>query len=226
MAVAAETTTGNRRIIAAQRAVDDFKKESGVSFFDVLFNWPELAQRGTDAVAYFVMGAAATLLFLARLTFSLFGGADGDFDTDIDASDATDTSFTLFSLLSILAFFMGAGWMGLACRIDWNLGGLTSAFAASGFGFAMMLFASTLMYATRRLNREITYDVNTAVGKTGRVYLTIPEKGTGHGQVEVTISGRRKIQRASSTGPAIAAFTDVTVLEAQDDETLVVEPKQ
>ncbi len=196
-----------------------------MNLWDVIFDWHELAQRGTDVVFYFGMGVVGTLLFVIRLALSLFGGGDSDFDTDIDAGVDSDVSFSLFSLLSILAFFMGAGWMGLACRLDWELSGLTSAFVSGGFGFVMMLLASGLAYGTRRLNKQIQYDVQTAVGKTARVYLTIPEKGKGQGQVEVTISGRRKVWQAQSTGPELAAFTDVRVVEVQDDETLVVEPK-
>ena len=73
-------------------------------------------------------------------------------------------------------------------------------------------------------HRHIDYDVATAVGHTCRVYLTIPEKGQGHGQVEASVSGRKKIITAISTGPKIAAFADVNVVEARDDGTLIVEP--
>ena len=215
-------------IDAAAWAGDAFGAGSegiGVSLWEAIFDWKELSSRGTDAVAYFVMAMTGTILFLVRLGLSAFGGDDGgDFDVDVDAGQS-EASFAFFSLLSILAFFMGAGWMGLACRIDWNLGSLASGFIAAGFGTTMMLFASGLTYATRRLNKQIDYDVKTAIGRTGRVYLSIPEKGKGHGQVEVTVSGRRKIIRAGSTGPAIEAFADVTVVNVQDDESLVVEPK-
>ena len=87
-----------------------------------------------------------------------------------------------------------------------------------------MLGASGLSYWARRLDQSIEYDIRTAVGRTGRVYLTIPEKGHGHGQVEVSVSGRRKIVRAVSAGPRLEAFTDVRIVDARDDETLVAGP--
>ncbi len=192
---------------------------------DVIFDWQQLVDRGTDVAVYFVMGAVGTLLFLIRLAIASFGGGDADFDTDMDAGVDSDASFSFFSLLSILAFFMGAGWMGLACRLDFEMESLASALSATGFGVTMMTLASGLAYGTRRLNKSIEYDMNTAIGRTGRVYLTIPEKGHGHGQVEVSISGRRMVKRAVSSGPKIEAFADVTVVEVQDDETLIVEPK-
>ena len=193
--------------------------------WEAIFDWAEVVDQGSDVVAYFVMGAVGTLLFLIRLGLSLlFAGGDGDFDTDLDAGIGSDVSFTLFSLLSILAFFMGSGWMGLACRLDWQLGALPAAFIAAGTGLVMMLFASGLTYGARRLNRQVHYDVKTAVGRTGRVYLTIPEKGQGQGQVEVSVSGRRMILQATSSGAAIPAFAQVKVVAVRDDDSLVVAP--
>ena len=190
--------------------------------WDLLFNWPALLALGYDTVVYFVMAVAGTALFLIRLGFTYFGGGGGDFEVDGDFD--TDASFSFLSVLSILAFFMGAGWMGLACRLDWNLGRLPSSLIAAGFGFTMMLGASALSYWARRLDQTIEYDLRTAVGRTGRVYLTIPEKGQGHGQVEVSVSGRKKVVRAVSAGPRFEAFTDVKIVDTRDDETLVAGP--
>ncbi len=193
--------------------------------WDLIFNWPDLAQRGTDAVMYAGLALVGTLLFLIRLSVALFAGGDGG-DFEVDADVGTDASFTLFSLLSIMAFIMGTGWMGLAARIDWGLGRPVSAVLAVGFGVAMMGLASGLMFMTRKLNREVHYDLGTAVGKTGRVYLTLPADGEGEGQVEVSVSGRKKVLRAVSNGAEIPAFAAVTIVSVRDDDTLVVEPAQ
>ena len=150
-----------------------------MGILDVIFDWQQLVDRGTDVVIYFVMGAVGTLLFVIRLALASFGGGDAEFDTDLDSGVDSDASFSFFSLLSILAFFMGAGWMGLACRLDFEMGSLGSAMSATGFGLGMMLLASGLTYATRRLNKRIDYDMQTAIGRTGRAYVTIPEKGQG-----------------------------------------------
>ena len=87
-----------------------------------------------------------------------------------------------------------------------------------------MMLASGLMLLARRLNQTIEYDLATAVGKTARVYLTIPEKGSGRGQVEVDVSGRRKVLDAVSASDTLAQFTSVKVLSVRDDGILVVEP--
>jgi hypothetical protein len=189
--------------------------------WELLFDWPALVQQGADAVTYFIMAVAGTILFIVRLVLSLFGGDGGDFETDFDVD--TDSSFTLFSLLSVLSFIMGAGWMGLACRIDWGLGRVPSLLIAVGFGTTMMFLAAGLMVLTRKLNRSVQYNVRTAIGRTGRVYMTVPAKGEGQGKVEVSVSGRLKVLAAISNGEEIAAFTDVKVTDARDDDTVVVE---
>lgn len=193
--------------------------------WDLLFDWNGLVEKGADAATYFVLAAIGTLLFLGRLIFALFvGDGGGDFDVDADFDAGTDASFTLFSLLSIMAFIMGTGWMGLACRLDWGLGRAPSAVLAVGFGVLMMLFASGLMFLTRKLNRHIQYDAKTAVGRTARVYMTVPAHGKGQGQIQVNVSGRLKVMNAVSNGGKIPEFTDVKVVDVRDDETLVVEP--
>jgi hypothetical protein len=193
---------------------------SGV--WDLFTDWNDMAQLGGDAVTYAVMAGVGTLLFLIRLVMAMFGGDGGDFDVDIDAG--TDASFTLFSLLSVMAFIMGTGWMGLAARIDWGLSRPVSVVIAVSFGVVMMFLASGLMFWTRRLNRVVTYDVKTAVGRTARVYMSIPAKGEGQGKVQVSVSGRLMTVNAISTGLALAAFSDVRVVDTRDDETVVVAP--
>lgn len=190
--------------------------------FDLFFDWNAALAYGTDVVAYLVMALIGTVFFILRLLLALFLGGDGGLDAGAEIDLSTDASFSFFSLLSILAFFMGAGWMGLTCRIDWQLSSLAAAASAAGFGFAMMMLASGLMMYARRLNQTINYDLNTAIGKTARVYMTVPSKGQGRGQVEVDVSGRRKILEAISADQKYAQFASVRISAVRDDGTLVV----
>mgnify|MGYP001024304503 CR=1 FL=1 len=194
--------------------------------WEMLLDWNELVAQGADVVAYVVMALSGTALFLIRLGFTALGGDadDGLFDVSEMGGDS-DAAFSFFSSLSILAFFMGAGWMGLAGRLDWGWSQGASALAASGFGLAAMGVSSGMMVLTRRLNSTPEIDPTSAIGHTARVYLPIPARGEGHGQVEVTVSGRRKIVRAASNGLALGSFEDAVVVDVQDDGCLVVEPK-
>jgi len=178
-----------------------------------------------DVLAYLIMALVGTVFFLLRLLLALFFGGDADMDGDLGDVGHGDSAFSFFSLLSILAFFMGAGWMGLTCRIDWGLGSILSATYSTGFGLVLMLLASGLMAFARSLNQSVEYDLATAVGHTASVYMSIPKRGDGRGQIKVNVSGRLKMVDAISNGPPIGEFKSVKVLSVRDDGTFVVEPE-
>lgn len=180
----------------------------------------------TDSTVYFTMALLGTTLFLIRILLLMIGGSDGG-DFDLDHSDGIEGhggEFSFFSLLSILSFLMGAGWVGLACRREWDLGAIGSALAASGAGFLLMSFTSFGLYNMRKLDSSGAYDVKTCIGKIGRVYLKVPPKGQGRGQIEITVDGRRKVLPAISNSVEIASFAAAKVVGVQEDETLIIEP--
>ena len=118
---------------------------------------------GMDVIVYLIMALIGTVFFVLHLLIALFFGGDGDIGGDL-ADTGGDVAFSLFSILSILAFYMGAGWMGLTCRVDWELSSMVAALAATGFGFALMFMASGMMVFARKLSRTVEYDHATAVG--------------------------------------------------------------
>jgi hypothetical protein len=201
----------------------------------------DLFNKSADVSIYAGMAISATLLFLLRLVLSMIGGDaggdhGGDFSIDVhgdgighdaagDGHHDSTGAFKLLSVLSVLAFFMGAGWMGLACRLDWQLGTGASLAAAMGFGFACMLLAALLMRSMRSLNSEPHVDLRRCIGGVAQVYLAIPPRGAGRGQVRVSVDGQSRIVPAGSSGPAIAAFQSVKVLAVESDDSIVVEPK-
>ena len=180
----------------------------------------------TDSSVYFAMAAVGSILFLVRILL-LAIGADHDTDFDLDHADGVEGhggEFSFFSLLSILSFLMGAGWLGLACRREWGLGAVPAALSASGFGFFLMTLSSLGLYHMRRLNESGKYDVKNCIGNIGRVYLKVPAKGEGRGQIEITVDGRRKVLPAVSASSEIASFAAARVVGVQEDETLIIEP--
>jgi len=178
-------------------------------------------QGGVDTVAYALMAIVGTFLFVIRLSLSLMFGLDGDMDLDGDAIEH-GSGFGLFSVLSVIGFFMGAGWAGLAARIEWDLNAPISAIIAGSFGLSLMVLSSALMFAAAKLTHDVTYDMKDAIGRTGTCYMTIPEKGKGTGQINISISGRSMTVDAVSTGQKIEAFTAIKVTDVRDDKTLVV----
>lgn len=190
-------------------------------FAKLLFDFPQLSNYGLDVPFYAGMALLGTSLFLLRLLLSLVLGLGGDADFDVDLEDHGG-GFGVFSILSITAFFMGAGWMGLLCRLGWELSPGPSAAASGGTGVGFMLFAAAGLYLLAKLGHEVTANPQTAVGRTAQVYMTIPAKGEGQGKVRVSISGRSMISGAVSSGEAIESFAAVTVESVRDDGVLIV----
>jgi len=169
-----------------------------------------------------------SVLFIVKLLMMFVGGDEaGDFDDgamETDHSHGTD-SFALLSVQSILAFFMGTGWLGLACRSEWKMDAIPSAVLASSFGFGMMVFTSYLLMKMKSLDGSPSNTIGAnAIGLRGRAYTDIPPKGKGMGQVELTVNERQQILQASaSSGKKIPAFSTVTVTKVDDSGNVVVE---
>ena len=71
------------------------------------------------------------------------------------------------------------------------------------------------MAFARSLNQTVEYDLETAVGHTASVYMSIPERGAGRGKIQVTVSGRMKTIDAISTADAEGEATRFELLLAE-----------
>ena len=92
--------------------------------------------------AYCLMATLGTSLFILKLVLFIFTG-------DGEEIDSTET-FSFLSIQSILAFFRGAGWAGLASKIEWELSSMLSIVASVVFGFLMMLLSRFLSFKKYR----------------------------------------------------------------------------
>jgi hypothetical protein len=136
----------------------------------------------------------STIVFVIQLIVSLVGGDSDNFDTDHDGDFDSHhgDSINIFSAKSILAFLMFYGWSGLAAiergMLSWW--GVTA--IALGVGIIMMLFTAWLFFMLLKLQVSGTMNIENAIGKQAEVYITIPAKKKGNGQVEIIISGGYK----------------------------------
>lgn len=181
----------------------------------------------TENPVFFFMAAIATVLYLVKILLLVFGGdsSDGDLSdsSDLDTHHADGgATFSLVSMQSILAFFMGTGWIGLAAKREWGLTNLEAVLIAAGFGFLMALLSALLTFQIKKLNSKPSFDMSSLVGKKGRAYTNIPEKGHGFGQVEIAINGKLQIVQAQSSGEPIRSFVSVQVESIDDSGFLTV----
>jgi len=184
-----------------------------------IFDFAELSSVGFDCVIYSSLAIVGTLVFLIRLLLMSFLDIEGT--GEIEVGEGGGYGMGILSLLSVTAFMMTAGWVGLGLRLDLGWSVLPSAAVSIGSGAAVMVGTGVAVISLKRLAQEKRYDVASAVGRTGQVYMTIPEGGAG--QVRVSVSGRSMIVPARCEGEALPAFTDVKVASVRDDGVLIVE---
>jgi membrane protein implicated in regulation of membrane protease activity len=177
---------------------------------------------------HWLIALPSTIIFIILLIITLAGADSHDLDADHDGDLSGDhgDGMHLFSLKSILAFLMFYGWTGLAAFqygiISWFIVTIISL----GIGGLMMLFTAWLFFMMIKLQSSGTMDLKNAIGQSGEVYLTIPAKKTGSGQIQLIIQGTyRTLDAVTEELEDIKTGTFVEVMDVIND-TLVVRKKR
>lgn len=189
---------------------------------------------------YAISAIVGGVLFLIRTILSLVGAdADADVGPGIDISDfsldhdldggalhdadaaASGASFRLFSMHGITGFFLMLGLIGLSLSKA-NMPVIISALGGAAAGGFTLVIVALIYYFMQKLQSDGTMKIQTAVGKTGSVYLTIPENGNG--QVNIVVQGGLKqFDAISAHKERITTGERVRVIEIMNGKTLVVE---
>jgi hypothetical protein len=185
--------------------------------------WSEL---GIFEQIFWVITIPATVIFLALLGMTIFGGdvSDSDVDTNIDAhiSDGDSIPFQFLSLKNIVAFFAVFGWSGIGF-INAGLAAWLVILLALICGFLMMLLMATLFYLMSKLAENGTLKMKNAVGKLGEVYLVIPANRSGMGKVQLNVQGSlRTLDAITDDLEKIPTSSIIQVLDVIDEQILLV----
>jgi membrane protein implicated in regulation of membrane protease activity len=180
-------------------------------------------------IFYAISAILGGVLFLIRTVLTVIGG-DLDADSDVDfaihdvnmdgvmdgdigdhsVSHIGEANFQLFSLHGITGFFMIFGLIGLALSKA-GVNDLLTALAGLVAGGITMVVVAAVYWYMRTLQSDGTMKIESTIGKTGSVYLTIPEKGSG--QVSVVVQGGLKqFDAVSSKKIAIATGEKVRIV--------------
>lgn len=165
---------------------------------------------------------AATIVQVLMFAASLLGSSDFDHSPDgADASDATQ-GVKLISVRAIVAFLVGFGWTGgLLLQKGMAFFPALAIALAAGIVFMMVIFL--IMRSMMSLRDDGTLDFRNAVGRSASVYVTVPARRSGHGQVEIEIQGRiTTVQAVTSDENPLAPQTAVTVDAVEPGNLLVV----
>lgn len=171
----------------------------------------------TDLEAfYWIIAIISTLVFLFKLLFGSFG-MEKEFQTDF--SDGH------FSLNEIFSFLKVAGWVGVISIRLISLAPVAAVSASLVAGVGAFFLARLILKNLKRLESSGTLDLESAVGKVGTVYLTIPKGAQNAGQVQVEAQGRLCTLDAISPDTEIKTGEKVLVYGVKDNR-LLVEPYQ
>lgn len=174
---------------------------------------------------YWAITAPATLLFIFLLLMTAFGSdADTDVHTDFDHSfaDGDGMPFQLLSLKNIVGFFAMFGWSGLGF-ISAGLDSVLVILFSILCGLTMMVAMASLFYFMSKLSETGNMNVKKAIGHIGEVYLPIPAKRKGIGQVQLNVQGTlRTLDAITDEEDVILTSTLVKVMDVIDNQVLLV----
>lgn len=153
------------------------------------------------------------------------GGVDADHGGDHPGdhgpgSHTSDAAFTLLSVQSLSTLCMGTGWMGLSGLRSFGLNEIQALVVGLAFGLLLVLLMGKLLQKVRRLESSGTLIIQGAVGLSGTVYATVPEKGRG--QIQIVLQGRLATLDATTRGSTIPTGKKVRVDAVDGTGALVV----
>ena len=183
------------------------------------------------------MAIPATVILALQTILLMFGagnGHDGDGDCDCDAETDLDGDISthhddgglrIFTVRAFVAFFTVFGWCGIALtENNVNIG--ISIFISAISGFLMMLLIAYIFKMAMKLQSEGNLDSKNAVGKSGTVYLSIPEKRSGRGKVMVTVQERlTEMEAVTDCDYKLKTGTEITVISVSNQGVVSVIPK-
>lgn len=173
---------------------------------------------------FWCIAITASIFQLLMFAGSFF--TSHDFDHSPDGGDGSSTEgMKLLSIRAITAFFVGFGWAG-ALFMGNGTSVLTATIIAVVFGFIFMAIIFLMMRALVSLKASGTLDYANAIGQTGQVYVTIPARRGGQGQIEIMIQGRlATIFAVTDYYQPLLPCTPVIVNEVEGKALLVVSPQ-
>ncbi len=175
--------------------------------------------------AFWIIAFPSTLIFLVQLVMTFIGGDhDHDLDSGGDSHAHLDDGggFHFFTFKNMIAFFTLFAWTGLAC-VEGGLSLFITLIIATVSGLAMMFVMAGLIYYLSKLTYSGTLDMKNAIGRSGTVYIRIPEKRSGTGKIEIEVQGQyRTLNAMTEDIEIIKTGTLVEVIDVIGENVLLV----
>jgi len=186
-----------------------------------------------DLQIFYTLGILATLVLFLQFVMMFFGFGDHDVSGGHDLhvggvhtgqGGVHTDGLNIVSVRTVTAFFFGFGWAGVLA-IKQGFSTLGATLIAIVVGALFMAIVYSLMRFVYGLRASGTVDYNNAVGLVGDVYVTVPAKRSGSGQVQILVQGRvRFVPALTEANRDLPGGSKIKVVKLIDQNTLLVEP--
>ena len=161
-----------------------------------------------------ISGGILALLML----LSLAGGLDLDIDIDSGGSDVD--SGGLGYVKSILTFVTFSAWVAYI-MLSAAMNPIVTIIASLATGTLTVLILAWFLKVLLGLQSNVNWESYEAEGKNGKVYLKIPEKGTG--LIQVDINGvTRELKARSKEDAEIPTGSEILILDIIEEVAEVI----
>ena len=155
------------------------------------------------------------------------GGMDAD-GADVDSTDSAghealhDPGLRIFTVRGVLTFCAVSGWAGLVMSYT-ALPAAATVLIAALLGVGSMVLMALMVKAMLKLQYIPSVSMNSLIGQTAQVYITIPAANSGAGKIMAEFGGRLSEVEAVTYGKeAIKTGSNVLVSDL-NGRTAVVE---
>ena len=171
---------------------------------------------------------ASSLIFIIETVLTFIGAdVEMDMDTDFDIADGGfegDPSMNLYTFRNLVNFLLGMSWTAILLNEQIKSKALLMliAFAVG----AAIVFAVMMMFkGLSKMQQSGNINVfESAVGCSGKVYLTVPGERKGQGKVQININNSvREYDALTDSEDDLKTGTSIQVTEVLDASTLLVE---
>ena len=171
---------------------------------------------------------ASSLIFIIETVLTFIGAdVEMDMDTDFDIADGGfegDPSMNLYTFRNLVNFLLGMSWTAILLNEQMKSKALLMliAFAVG----AAIVFAVMMMFkGLSKMQQSGNINVfESAVGCSGKVYLTVPGERKGQGKVQININNSvREYDALTDSQDDLKTGTSIKVTEVLDASTLLVE---
>ena len=171
---------------------------------------------------------ASSLIFIIETVLTFIGAdVEMDMDTDFDIADGGfegDPSMNLYTFRNLVNFLLGMSWTAILLNEQMKSKALLMliAFAVgAAIVFAVMMMFKGLCKMQQSGNINV---FESAVGCSGKVYLTVPGERKGQGKVQININNSvREYDALTDSEDELKTGTSIKVTEVLDASTLLVE---